>query len=548
MIHSLRPCWRTATTSLLLIVVVSQLAVGLSAASATEHDWTATGSPTWDGSTPPSRPRPFGDNNGNGKGNGLRPQPTTEEATQEPQTDPARLGLHVTTSELELWRSRAASGPYLIQGDAAPNSPGDWTRIVDRKNEFLANPSAGRWNGPVANNPGGCLQDYGATHPEDASHNPPINPPGDLRDAAFYAMVAPQAPDAATAALAARDELMAQANHGDTRFGDRNRWCLDGDVRGDNAPMWTTSSWLAQLLFAYDYLTIYSREQGVELFTAEERTAFETWLTAFAEWAAYGVDHKLNQLFVDRLAGNYTLTSVASADYGLDTPVYHDGPVVRTLHRRYNNRSARSARFVALVGVFTGNEAFKEHGRRYVREALMFSYFPQGVVSDFERWTSEDPTRGWSYGTEYTGALLTIAEHLARAGDPSLYEFGTTAGGLGTEGAHHSGQPKSLATLIHDVAGFVDGTQVRWGTDDAARVGDLAYRIDSINDVGGYERIHDVQLIMGAEHYGDAYVRSVYRREAAGAPAYPVNPRHGLGHPEGGDQGIYPAMLFMFAS
>src|SRR5919109_603468 len=68
-----------------------------------------------------------------------------------------RLGLHVTQEELNIWKQRAQSGPYKSAGDVSANSPGDWTRIVNLKNTFMANPSADRWDGTAKLLSNGCV-------------------------------------------------------------------------------------------------------------------------------------------------------------------------------------------------------------------------------------------------------------------------------------------------------------------------------------------------------------------------------------------------------
>lgn len=480
----------------------------------------------------------------NGSGTYVRPD---DQPAGNPVLQPVTLGLHVTSAELSTWRSRATSGPYRITGDVSANSPGDWNRIVGYKDRFLTDPSTVLWDGPTANNGGGCVQGgAGGSPASDLRYVPPVLAPAQLRDAAFYAMVLPGAADAQAAATTARDVLLAQIDRADTVFADRSRWCLNGAAPGDTNPVFNIANWLTKLLYAYDYLTVYEQEQGQAVFTAAQRTAFETWIGAAATWVADGVDRKLDDLFVDRDAGDYTLTSIGRSTSTGDRITYYDGPVAQTVHRRYNNRNARSARLVTLAGLLTGDQAHLDHGRQYVREALMFGYFPEGAVSDFERWTDDDPTKGWKYGTEFAGALLTMADHLARAGDTSLYDFTTTDGALGSEGVHRSGKPKSLATLVADLMSYVDGTTVRYGTAQAARNGVTAYRIDSINELGNEELINDLQIMMGNRHYRDGYVEGVYTRTAPGAPPYPSQPRSGQGDPEGGEAGIYPGTLFMF--
>ncbi len=217
-----------------------------------------------------------------------------------------------------------------------------------------------------------------------------------------------------------------------------------------------------------------------------------------------------------------------------------------TLARRYNNRAARLARFVTLVGITQDNAAFVSHGKRFVKEFLQFSYYPQGAVGDFERWSSSDPTKGWKYSAETVGALLTIADHLSRSGDNELYAYTTTGGALGTQGSHHSGRPKSLGTLVEDLMRYVDNSWKRYGTDQDSRAGTVGYRISSVNNLTGEGRLNDLQIIMGNRYYQSDYVRRVYTRAASGAPAYPATPKSGSGEVEGGEAGTYPGMLFMF--
>ena len=194
----------------------------------------------------------------------------------------------------------------------------------------------------------------------------------------------------------------------------------------------------------------------------------------------------------------------------------------------------------------TGNARLVEHGKNYVKDALRFAYFPQGVVGDFERWTDNDPVKGWKYACEMVGAMVTIADHLARAGDTELYEFKTTDGALGTAGRHHSGSPKSLETLVTDLMRYVDKSFKRYGTDRNDRAGSSKYLIDSVNDIQGAERINDLQVMPANRYYRSNYIRSVYTRSASGVPAYPLNPAKGSGDPEGGEAGIYPGVLFMY--
>lgn len=454
-----------------------------------------------------------------------------------------RLGLHVTAGELALWRERARTGPYRVTGDVSPNSPGDWSRIVAHKDEFLGDPTAGRWDGPLANNPRGCVQQKEA----DAR---PFTPPHYIevahqRDAAFYAMITGDR--AAAAPVVA--ELLWQSGQAadrprDTDFADRSRWCGDGAIGGDNAPVWQVSNWLTKLLYAYDYLLVHQRETGAQVFTSTQQARLDAWFGHGGEWAADALDSKLDELFVDRARGDYELTSTARAPMR-EVP-YLDGPPLYRVHMRFNNRSARTARFVTVAGIHTGAKRLVDSGKAYLRDAVRFGYFPQGFVADFERWTSSDPTKGWKYGSEFAGSLVAIAEHVARTGDTELDRFATTQGALGSEGTHPLERgPKTLQSLVRDLSRYVTGDYVRHGTDQASRRSSGTI-INTTNNPESKKLANDLQTMMANYRWRDPFITSIYTRRASDAPPYPAQARRGKGDTEGGESGSYPGVLLMF--
>lgn len=459
------------------------------------------------------------------------PPPT--DAPEQAFPPAGRERLHVSDAELAIWRSRAEEGPYKVQGDVSTNSPGDWARISQQAQEFLSDPGAARWPGPQNNNPDGCVLRRGGTS-GNLGHQPPVEEASWLRDAAFVAMVDGREHHAE----AVRREMLAQAREPGVDFGDRERWCL-GEIM-DGSPGFMIATWLTKYLYAMNYLEEYDKD----IFTSEERARLLGWFSDAAEWMRHDTDEKIGSVFVDRDDGDYTLTERASD--GESRPVYYGGPEAGMVAQSFNNRNAREARFVTLVGITTDNRGFVDHGKRYVRDALAYTYFPQGAVGDFQRWTDDDPTLGWKYGAEFVGSLLTIADHLARAGDTDLYEYGTADGAAGSEGRHHTGGPKTLETLVTDMMKYVDHSYARYGTDDADRAGDPDYLIDTTVDTQDQALINDTMMLMANTYYQDAYIRAVYTRQAEGAPSYPERPRHGSGDPESGEAGTYPGALFMF--
>ncbi|HUG85251.1 MAG TPA: Ig-like domain-containing protein, partial [Euzebya sp.] len=388
--------------------------------------------------------------------------PPVEESVESspPASSNSRLGLHVTAEELDTWRQRAAAGPYRVQGDVSTNSPGDWGRVQQGAASFIADPSAGRWDGPVANNPGGCVVQASSTD-GDLRYTPSHQRATTLRDAAFVALVQQNRDHA----VAVRDELLAQAAISGVDFTNRNRYCL-GTIAGDQKPIFNIANWQTRLLYAYDYVRI----AYPDLFSTADTALLNRWFAGSAEWMQEAADSKLDQLFVNRADGDYRLTSTATGTWS--RILYFNGEEARTLQRRYNNRVATAMRFVTLVGVDQANDSFIDSGRRFATEFIRFSYFPSGVFGEFERWADTRPTLGWKYATQTVGSIITIADVMARDGDPSVYTYTTTDGALGTEGAHHTGVPKSLATMVADLLRYVDHSYTRHGTATASRATD----------------------------------------------------------------------------
>ena len=212
------------------------------------------------------------------------PAPVPGEPAPPVELEPpsGRLGLHVTEEELAIWRTRAETGPYRESGDVSQNSPGDWVRVTEYSEAFLADPDAGRWQGPVKNNVGGCvLRDGGQAG--DLGYQPPILEPSQLLDAAFYAMVTESRPHAE----AVKAELLAQARVPGVDFADRNRWCI-GEIL-DGSPGFMVANWLTKFVFAADYLEAFDPA----IFSPEERGELARWCFHGAAWMCRYTDIKI---------------------------------------------------------------------------------------------------------------------------------------------------------------------------------------------------------------------------------------------------------------
>jgi hypothetical protein len=140
------------------------------------------------------------------------------------------------------------------------------------------------------------------------------------------------------------------------------------------------------------------------------------------------------------------------------------------------------------------------------------------------------------------GPALVIADAFARAGDPSLYEFVTSDGAFGSEGGD-----KDLRFAARSLGRHLDGSYVRYGTDEEERAGDPAYLIDGRNLDEGWDAVHDVTVAMSNLYFRDDYLRGVYTRTGEGLDGYPQDPATNGPHTVWtGEGGIYPGVLFMF--
>lgn len=430
--------------------------------------------------------------------------------------------LHVTAEELAIWRERAANGPYRERGDASTNSPADWQRIVSRADEFLEDPAWRHWRG----NTGSSCYERGDPAPHD-------EPATNIMNAAFAYLVT----EDTRYRNAARAELLSLASEPGLDFGDTSKWCL-GEI-GDVGPGLDIANWFTMLLFAYDYL-------GEASFDAVEHERLASWFLEAARYFQREVDHDLAINFPGRLEDDYELSDRGWAYNEQGCTITHfDGWTACSLARFYNNRRAVAVRFFALTGIKFGDELLQDRAKRFVREWMTYSVYPDGTVGEFERWTERLPDLGWDYGAVTTGSIVTIADAFARRGDYELYEFTTADGLFGS--ASEPGNEKSLLKAIRNVQNHLLPDFHRYATRNANDVGDSSRRIDGKHPPLDWYSAADVVLVPANHYYEDEKIRAIYLRTAQGVDGYPeeVAPR-GPDVPWTGEWGIYPGVLFMF--
>jgi hypothetical protein len=357
---------------------------------------------------------------------------------------------------------------------------------------------------------------------------PPTSGPSELRDAAFVALVTGGSAEAA----AVKRELLWQASAAGTDFSNRSRWCVG--VLMDIPPSFQIAHWMTKLLLSYDYL-------GPSAFTVEERAKLNRWFVEGARFLQVDLDRALEKNFEARGVSD-TLSASRLSSPNCTRVHYLDGPQSCSLHRFYNNRRAAIARFIGLVGVHQQDASLKRSARLFTEEYVKYGVFPQGFVSDFERWSSSNPDLGWAYGANTLAPVLVIADAFARAGDPSLYRFSTSVGAFGSEGG-----PKGLLSAARSFGKHVDGSYRRYGTSDPAHRGNASYLIDSRNEATGWYGVHDISFALANVYYRDSYLRSTYTRSGPGMGGYPQRPAGNGPHTVwAGEGGIFPGVLFMY--
>ena len=445
----------------------------------------------------------------------------------EAPTGSTRLGLHVTAEELAVWQDRMVNGPYKSDGDVSSNSPGDWDRIASNAATFLSNPSAIRWTGQ----PGGSCWS--------ALSNPPALPANrrtgeTLRDAAFYYLLTGDV----DYRNAVTTELLGQAGEVGTDFTDSVRWDIGDSCASGDSWSWEITMWLRKLLYGYDYIR--------SDISSGDRTTLDTWFNDAATFWETNVHKTVIQRFPNRLTDDYTPPQ--PFDVILAPVLTHlGGHITSSFHEGWNNRSGSHLLFATLSGLVTGNTTLQARGKRWFQEWVRFANFADGTNAEFNRWLPGAPTLGLRYSSVVIGEMIMMADAFARTGDTSLYDYSTSLGYTGADpDLVAAGGPKTLRSIVTLWAQHMDGTIVRYGTDDAGNDGDPDYKIDSIDEIEGSATNADTYLAPGNLFWQDAYIKSIYMRSAAGTPAYPATPASGGFGEWGGEWGALPGVLFMF--
>ncbi|MEM9864955.1 MAG: hypothetical protein AAF938_25355 [Myxococcota bacterium] len=390
-----------------------------------------------------------------------------------PIADCHHVSDHFSRAELELYRRRAAGETthnYVRDGDAAPGSPGEWTRIEAMASDFLEGRDSddNGWNGPP-NGPDGFVNiNYDAD---------PYHVFDNVMNAAFYSLVA----DSAEHRERVADAILAQTDtsrYPGVDFSNRARWRTRAEEPAIQAhhqnPFFFTADFVKKVLHSYEYTSVRLVEGLVEdsdAYTEAEQIQIETWLWNAGDYYRRVVDGYLEEVFFDsrsdRIAGRHNAN--LSRDPGWTSArLWDGGPRAHNGHLQWQNRITDEVTVFAAIGVFLDDPDMILSARLFFQEVIRYAMQPEGYLGDLYRCEA--------FGIHYTQGqlahLIEIADLFARNidgatgrrlvgdatcdGDTSLYEYETSEGVTmdGDPTSTTVGGPKSLLRGLLAMARF----------------------------------------------------------------------------------------------
>jgi hypothetical protein len=419
-----------------------------------------------------------------------------------------KAAIHATQPEIAEWKKRAVGGPYKD----------DWDRILANAKAFKAS-SSGQWAGNLLSTPWlGQDVDAGVQTP---NKYPSRTLGVKVRDAAFVYLI--------TGDNSYRDPvvnlLLAQAATAGTDFSDSTKWptnYLTLSRQGFGYRDFEISNWGRHLIYAYSYVR--------SSMTSAQQSTMDRWFINMATWFRTILHELIKSRFPNRLSeawGSGICGSQASAK-----GVTHAGGFNTYRHQfPWDNRLLVHSAFIGAVGAVTGDSTSMLHARVHFKEWVQVNVYPDGTIFDQERWNDKaNPQTGWLYATTALGTAITTADHLARVGDTSLYQYTTSNGCYGSQGG-----PKSLIKVLQRYANLALSNVFAYASTTPTSDPALRIRPD-----GTQRYVTDLAIAQANLYYRDPAVKQAYQRLT------PPNPNSGGYDPWGGDWGNLPGVRFMF--
>jgi hypothetical protein len=222
--------------------------------------------------------------------------------------------------------------------------------------------------------------------------------------------------------------------------------------------------------------------------------------------------------------------------------IYDGGPTVWIVQDYFSNRKTIMMLLAANTGVMQNNQDLKDRAKQWIKMYVAYGTTTDSSPAELNRWKDAFPGLGWGYAMS-VGAYGEIADVLARNGDPSAYNFTTTATLTGGSTCPISNSTmKSVQSVATTMLKYLDHTILRYIPGHA---GSSNYAIDADDEVANEHRVHDTYITKSNLFYNSTYIKGVYTRIGSGTPAYPASPVTSSASAWTGPSGIFPGVLFM---
>ena len=417
-----------------------------------------------------------------------------------------RLGLHITTQELAIWRDRWDNG---VQGDSFLNTrvSEERSRVTNNRNSFTSNPSGSLWQIPSMGT------DSQGRYNTEPSYSTLRNSAARVRDAAFHSLITQ---DSNTMQQVA-SILAAQPDQTRCQFATDPGWAVPAaqSMRDAAVPAFGFCHAMVTNLHTYDYVRSAVNEGWVsDPFTSAQHTKLRNWYKAWADYCEESNTWRVNRPFVDRLNDNYTLSSYASDPNDLwhhGSHTYRNssgqsiGPRVHRAHNLWNNRDSSLARYIMLYGLAFDEQFYIDRAWRWCRDFVRYTLYPEGVMSDWHRWDI------WpNYSTlQGTHVLTAVDAYTRKTGDTSLYDYETTLGIHDTTGAPVAPANDAGKSFLFLIQSYARHAKREYAVDRWTEAHRMDYRQNRSG--GGNRGLHD-RFIWANIYYRDmGHSRDWYR-------------------------------------
>jgi hypothetical protein len=270
--------------------------------------------------------------------------------------------------------------------------------------------------------------------------------------------------------------------------------------------------------------------------TLYERNTVKEYLDKQADYYLIMMNEALNRQWGNRMLGDGTNTQLYESNLGVPTstceaqgkythinPDNSLGNLIPLSAYYFNNRKSDMFHTAFICGLVTGYEKPITDAKRYFREMLMFSTFPNGTMGEYERNYAIVPQQGLIYSAMNISCMTIWAYALALKGDYDLFNFQTSYGRCGTQGGN-----KSLFLLIDNYCKQITRQTLRYAVQVSS-----GYEIDEEVNVGTQQNIYSSVHFtsMANIYYKYNLFKSVYMRtDPHWGGAYFINYNHHPGH------------------